>query len=329
MAAVEARIVVADRGDAGRRLDHVLARHLSGVPAMTRTSVQRWIRDGQVLVNGTAVTRVAARTAAGDVLSVTLPAPKSLAMPAEDLALDVLFEDDHLLILNKPAGIVVHPTYRHMTGTVMNGLLWRARAWPAGTRPSIVGRLDKLTSGIVVAAKGAGPHAALQRAMASARTAKDYLAIVYGNVSPPGGTIELRLARAPGDRRRVVAAADGLPSTTRYQRIARSRAPRAGLSLLRCRIATGRMHQIRVHLAARRWPIVGDPKYGEPRWRDVEDAALAERLRDFPRQALHAWRLRLVHPVSGIALEVEAPLPDDFAALSAACGLAAEFAEIS
>jgi len=241
----------------------------------------------------------------------------------------VLFEDDHLLILNKPAGIVVHPTYRHMTGTLMNGLLGYARRWPAGARPSIVGRLDKLTSGIVVAAKGAGPHAALQRAMASSRAEKDYLAIVYGMVSPPRGTIALPLARAPGDRRRVVAAADGLPSTTRYERLARARARRAGLSLLRCRIATGRMHQIRVHLAARQWPIVGDPKYGEPRWRDVEDAARAERLRMFPRQALHAWRLRLVHPLNGATLEVEAPLPDDLATLMAACGLAAELAEFA
>jgi 23S rRNA pseudouridine1911/1915/1917 synthase len=114
----------------------------------------------------------------------------------------------------------------------------------------------------------------------------------------------------------VVAAADGLPSTTRYERIAQVRAPRGGLSLLRCRIATGRMHQIRVHLAARQWPIVGDPKYGEPRWGDVEDAALAERLRTFPRQALHAWRLRLVHPVTGQEVQVESPVPDDFATLT-------------
>jgi 23S rRNA pseudouridine1911/1915/1917 synthase len=319
---MEPRVVVADRGDAGRRLDHVLARHLSGLPTVTRTSVQRWIRDGQVLVNGAAVTRTAARAAAGDVLSVTLPPPARAPMSAEELPIDVLFEDDQLLILNKPAGLVVHPTYRHMSGTVMNGLLWRARGWPAGTRPSIVGRLDKLTSGIVVAAKDAGSHAALQRAMASPRTQKDYLAIVYGVVSPSHGTIDLRLSRAPGDRRRVVTSADGSPSTTRYERIARSQTPRAGLSLLRCRIATGRMHQIRVHLAARQWPIVGDPKYGEPRWREVEAGALAERLRAFPRQALHAWRLRIIHPISGVELQVEAPVPDDFASLVEVCRLA-------
>jgi 23S rRNA pseudouridine1911/1915/1917 synthase len=323
LAGMEPRIVVADRGDAGRRLDHVLARHLSGVPAVTRSTLQRWIREGQVLVNGAAVTRTAARTAAGDVLSVTLPPPTRTPMSVEELALDVLFEDDHLLVLDKPAGLVVHPTYRHVTGTVMNGLLWRARDWPAGTRPSIVGRLDKLTSGIVLAAKTAAAHAALQRTMASARTEKDYLAIVYGAVSPPRGTIDLRLSRAPSDRRRVVTSDDGLPSMTRYERLATARAPRAGISLLRCRIATGRMHQIRVHLAARRWPIVGDPKYGEPRWRDIKDAALADRLRAFPRQALHAWRLRIAHPLTGDELQVEARVPEDFAALAEACGLPA------
>jgi 23S rRNA pseudouridine1911/1915/1917 synthase len=319
---MDPRIVVADRGDAGRRLDHVLARHLSGLPAVTRTSLQRWIREGQVLVNGGAVTRTAARTAAGDILSVTLPPPTRTPMSAEELPLNVLFEDDHLLVVDKPAGLVVHPTYRHMTGTVMNGLLWRARDWPTGMRPSIVGRLDKLTSGIVVAAKTAAVHAALQRAMASARSEKDYLAIVYGLVSPPRGTIDLRLSRAPGDRRRVVPSEGGLPSRTRYERVAQFRAPRSGVSLLRCRITTGRMHQIRVHLAARRWPIVGDPKYGEPRWRDVEDTALADRLRAFARQALHAWRLRITHPLTGEDLQVEAPVPEDFAGLAEACGLA-------
>src|SRR3954468_1902987 len=179
----------------------------------------------------------------------------------------------------------------------------------------------KPPAGLVVAAKTAAAHAALQRALASPRAEKDYLAIVYGYASPVRGTIDLPLMRAPADRRRVIAAAGGLPSTTRYERLARSRASRARLSLLRCRLATGRMHQIRVHLLSRGWPIVGDPRYGEPRWRDVRDAALAERLRAFPRQALHAWRLRVVHPATGVELNVEAPMPADLASLAAACGL--------
>ena len=290
--------LTADRGDAGRRLDLVLRRHLTGVEAATRTRVQAWIESGQVRVNGTPVHRVAARAALGDIVTVVIPpgtAPSRGPMAAEDVRLDVLYEDDHCLALDKPPGVVVHPTHAHGSGTVMNALLWHAREWPAGQRPSLVGRLDKLTSGILLIAKTAGVHAALQRTAIE----KDYLAVVYGRVNVARGEIDLRLGRDRGDRRRVVASADvGAPSLTRFERLARVAAPRAGLSLLRARLVTGRTHQIRVHLAARGWPIVGDPAYGEPRWAEVGDAALAAALREFPRQALHAWRVSLTHPVT-------------------------------
>ena len=159
-----ARIVTADRGDAGLRLDLVLRRHLTDVGAATRTRVQAWIANGQVTVNGAPVRRAAARAAFGDVVAVTLPdaAPRRV-MAAEDVRLDLLYEDEHFLALDKPAGIVVHPGYRHPEGTVMNALLWHARGWPARQRPSLVGRLDRLTSGIVIVAKTAAIHAALQR----------------------------------------------------------------------------------------------------------------------------------------------------------------------
>src|SRR5215831_20198582 len=135
------RTVVAARGDAGVRLDLVLRRHLGDVDAATRTRVQTWIEGGRVTVNGATIRRVAARTALGDVVSIVVPEPKARrAMSAEDVALDVLHEDEHLLALNKPAGVVVHPAYKHPTGTLMNALLWRARTWPSGGRPSIVGR---------------------------------------------------------------------------------------------------------------------------------------------------------------------------------------------
>ena len=164
------RILTADRGDAGRRLDLVLRRHLTDVDAATRTRMQSWIENGQVTVNGTPVRRVAARAALGDVVAVAIPvsgdARPRRAMAAEDVNLDALFEDDYLLALNKPAGMVVHPTYKHAQGTVMNALLWHARGWPPDRRPSLVGRLDKHTSGIVVVAKTAAVHAALQRVMA-------------------------------------------------------------------------------------------------------------------------------------------------------------------
>jgi 23S rRNA pseudouridine1911/1915/1917 synthase len=317
------RILTADRGDAGRRLDLVLRRHLADVGTASRTRVQTWIENGQVTVNGSRVRRVAARAALGDVVAVRLPdgAPRR-AMAAEDVRLDVVYEDDHLLAFDKPAGVVVHPTYKHAAGTMMNALLWHARGWPANQRPSLVGRLDRLTSGVVVVAKTAAVHAALQRRDLSISSEKDYLAIVYGRVNRARGEIDLRLGRDREDRRRVVASAEvGAPSLTRFERLARVAAPRAGLALLRCRLVTGRTHQIRVHLAARGWPLVGDPAYGEPRWSQVIDLTLAAALRAFPRQALHAWRVAMTHPVTRHRLLLEAPVPPDFDGLLIASGL--------
>jgi 23S rRNA pseudouridine1911/1915/1917 synthase len=319
---VDVRMVTADRGDAGRRIDHVLCRHLAGA-GTTRTRVQAWIEDGLVTVNGAPVRRAAARTALGDVIALPAAAEAMrTAMTAEEAPLEVLYEDAYLLALDKPSGVVVHPTYGHEQGTLMNALLWRARSWPATARPSIVGRLDKLTSGIVIVAKNAATHASLQRALASARSEKTYLALVYGRVNVPRGEIDLRLSRDPRDRRRVIASATmGLPSVTRFERLARVAAPGVGLSLLRCRLVTGRMHQIRVHLAARGWPIVGDPKYGEPRWSEIKDATLGSALQAFPRQALHAWRAAFTHPITREALTIESPVPRDIDELLDAAGV--------
>jgi len=318
--ASSSRTVIADRGDAGVRLDLVLRRHLRDVDAATRTRVQAWIEAGKVTVNGAPVRRVSARTALGDRLSIVLPdAMPRRAVAAEDAPLAVLYEDDDLIAIDKPPGIVVHPAYGHPAGTVMNALVGRARCWPTGQRPSIVGRLDKGTSGIVLAAKTAAIHTAAQQAMSAAE--KLYLAIVYGKV-PPRGRIDLRLHLDPRDRRRVVASpAVGARSLTRFERIARVAAPRAGLALLKCHLVTGRRHQIRVHLAASGWPIVGDPKYGEARWALVSEPLIAAALRAFPRQALHAWRLTLRHPVTGVELRIEAPVPADLVDLLALAGL--------
>jgi 23S rRNA pseudouridine1911/1915/1917 synthase len=322
---ISPRILTADRGDTGQRLDLVLRRHLADVDSATRTRVQSWIEGGQATVNGRLVRRTATRVAQGDVLSVVLPelAPRRI-MAAEDMTLDIVHEDDDVIAINKPAGMVVHPAYRNTTGTTMNALLWHARRWPAAPhpqRPSIVGRLDKGTSGIVVVAKSAAVHAALQRAMASADTEKDYLAVVYGKVNNVRADIDARLARDPRDRRRMVSSAGGAVSLTRYVRLDHVAAPRAGLSLLRCRLVTGRMHQIRVHLASHGWPLVGDPTYGETRWRRVDDTALAAVLERFPRQALHAWRVAFLHPTTGRRTIIEAPLPNDFEELLRNCKL--------
>lgn len=319
------RTFVTDRGDAGRRIDHVVQRHLAGLLGATRTRVQRWIGDGAVAVNGRPVRKPASRVAGGDTISVFTAQTAELTrqpMLPSFTALEVLFEDESLLAINKPAGVVVHPTHAHRAGTLMNALLGHARHWPAGLRPSIVGRLDKLTSGAVLVAKSAAMHAALQRAMIAAACEKHYLAIVYGRVNPPAGRIDLRLRRDSVDRRKVIASEHaGVASLTHFARIARVTARPVGLALLQCRLVTGRTHQIRVHLAARGWPIVGDPVYGEPHWSRIVDAELAGALRAFPRQALHAWRLAFVHPDTGAQLTLDAPVPSDMKALLRDSGL--------
>jgi 23S rRNA pseudouridine1911/1915/1917 synthase len=278
---------------------------------------------------------VAARAAFGDVVSIVLPEPAPRTkMGPEDIGLDVLYEDDHLLAVNKPAGLVVHPTYKHAAGTLMNALLGHARTWRSPQRPSIVGRLDKLTSGLVMVAKTAEAHSKLQRALSSTAGStpceKEYLAVVYGHVKVKRGEIDLRLAPSRTDRRRIVASATvGAASLTRFERIAHVAAPRVGLSLVRCRLVTGRRHQIRVHLAARGWPIVGDAAYGEPalspaesrHWSRIVDVELAAALRAFPRQALHASRVVFVHPVTRERVVIEAPLPADFEDLLAVTNL--------
>ena len=332
------RTFLSDRGDTGTRLDLVLRRHLANLEGVTRTRMQTWIDKGTVSINGHTVRRAAARVAAGDVLTVDIPdaaVPVRRALEPQDAPLQILFEDDYLLVVNKPAGVVVHPSHAQADGTLLNALAWHARRWPAPSereftpvegprtaRPSIVGRLDKLTSGIVLVAKSAAAHAKLQRAMASRAAEKDYLAIVYGRVSAQRGKIDLRLRRDPNDRRRVIASPTvGAPSLTHFELIAQAAAPGTGVALLRCRLMTGRTHQIRVHLASRGWPIVGDPIYGTPGRSRITDPAYSEMLSSLPRQALHAWRLAFLHPMTSARVEVEAPVPHDMRALLDALSL--------
>ena len=297
-----------DRGDDGMRVDRVLLRHLRHEKGVSRNRIQKWIAAGNVLVNGTAPPRPAWRIQSGDELRVHVAEiPRRTRPQAQAISLDVLYEDDDLLVINKPAGLVVHPSFGNASGTMMNGLLDLARSWPAGTKPALVGRLDKLTSGIVLVTKRSEIYAALQRAMNARRIDKDYLAIVRGKPSPPRGTIDLALDRDPWDRRRVtVTDRGGQPSVTRYERLSTA----GGFSIVRCRLITGRTHQIRVHLAAKKWPIVGDATYGA-----TTDAP------EFPRQALHSWRVAFRQPRTGRELVIEAPLPDDMRDLASGLGL--------
>jgi len=311
----EWRTIKLDRGDHGVRVDRVLLRHLRNEQGVSRNRIQKWIDAGDVLINGAAPARAAWRVQKGDELRIGVAEHARREKPrAESIAIEVLYEDDDLLAVNKPAGLVVHPSYRNTTGTLINGLLEYARAWPAGATPALLGRLDKLTSGIVIVTKRAEIHAALQRQMDARRVDKDYLAIVWGKPSPSRGTIDLALDRDPWDRRRItVTDRGGQPSVTRYERVSTTGA----FSVVRCRLITGRTHQIRVHLAARQWPIVGDAAYG----RKVIDPDAVETAARFPRQALHSWRIAFRQPRTGRELSIEAPLPADMKALAEAVGL--------
>ncbi len=240
--------------------------------------------------------------------------------------LEILYEDDCLLALNKPAGVVVHPTYKNASGTILNALQWYARDWPSPQRPSLVSRLDKDTSGLLLVAKTAAIHAAMQKTMKSEASEKAYLAVVYGVVEAERGDIDLRLSFDGTDRRRVLASPEtGTISLTRFERLACVDAPDAGLSLLRCRLVTGRRHQIRVHLASRGWPIVGDAAYGGPHWSRIIEPSLAAALRAFPRQALHAHRVAFTHPATRERVTIDSPISPDLDELLTRCGLRSAF----
>jgi len=217
----------------------------------------------------------------------------------EDGPLTIIHEDEWMMILNKPPGLVVHPTYKNTSGTLLNAVLWRIRG-RAGAQPGILTRLDKNTSGIVVVALTPAVHAQMQKDAAAGRVRKDYLALVRGQPEPSQGRIVLPLARDPADRRRVIVTPDGAPCETRYEVLSTDA---RGRSMVGCELITGRTHQIRVHLAARGWPILGDATYGEP------DAQLT-------RQALHAWRVSLLHPATRQPLEFEAPIPEDMSVIA-------------
>jgi len=288
-----------DRGDARLRLDQAIVRRLTDVARLSRTQVQKWIAGGRVLVDGRRPRRAATSLRPGSVVEVSLPSDAMLrARPvAEQTSLDVLYEDEWLLAVNKPPGVVVHPSYKHASGTLLNAILWRLRDDPHA-RPGIVNRLDKQTSGVLLVSRSHGMHARLQRESAAGRMLKEYVAIVTGRPRPRRGRIVLPLGRDRDDRRRVTIDPGGRASETRYEVIA----AKDGLSVLRCELLTGRMHQIRVHLAAKGWPILGDVVYGST------DARVT-------RHALHAWRLSLIHPATGQRLVITAAVPDDMRVL--------------
>lgn len=311
---------VADRGDVAHRLDQAVQRHVPGAFGLSRSRIQQLVAAGRVLVNGAPARRAAQRLAAGDVVALDAVAAARPAPPAaESLPLDVVYEDDDLLVVSKPAGMVAHPTSRQRSGTVVNAVLGRGRDGEEDWSPRLVQRLDRDTSGLMIIARRGDVHTALQRDRDD--IVKDYLAVVWGRPSPRQGDIDGALGRDPLDRRRMMVRNDGAPSQTTYAVLAHSTGEARGLSLVRCRLGTGRTHQIRVHLAERGWPIVGDQTYGHAPRRRLASPGLDRHARGFTHQALHAWRLRLRLPSSGRVIALEATVPDDMRALISAAGL--------
>jgi 23S rRNA pseudouridine1911/1915/1917 synthase len=312
-APLEAHAFTADRGDEGVRLDLVLLRYVRGRLALSRRRLQAAIESGCISVNGAPAHKTAARVTAGDRIDALLPARRRREPArAQDLPLDVVFEDEHLLVLNKASGMVVHPAYKHAHDTLFNAVLWHVG--DGCTRPRLLNRLDKDTSGIVLMSKSREAHEAIVRAMRGGAVRKEYLAIVHGTPRPARGTVTMRLRRDPNDIRRVSRAeSGGKESVTRYETLSQGTAHENPVSLVRCELVTGRMHQIRVHLAARGWPVVGDRVYGAGR------AAMEAGAGSW--HALHAWRVSLAHPITGEPLTLVAPLPDDLRTLMNAARL--------
>jgi len=324
------REVTAGADDAGERLDRALARLL---PDLSRSRLKALIEQGLVSGAEGTISDPSQRVKPGQTFAIILPDPVSADPEPEAIRLDVLHEDDAVIVVDKPAGMVVHPAPGNPDGTLVNALLAHCGASLAGIggvrRPGIVHRLDKDTSGIVVAAKTEPALAALQRQFAERSVDRAYWAVVWGLPVPLAGEIEGAIGRHPQDRKRMaVVRRGGRAALTRYRTVRRVG---GAASLLECRLATGRTHQIRVHLASRGLPLIGDPVYGRGRGSgggggartggggtaagaSAEARAVAA---GFRRQALHAWRLGFDHPETGERFVFESELPQDISLLIA------------
>ena len=291
----------------GARLDAALARLF---PEYSRSFLARLIDEGRVRVNAAPAARHSQRVRSGQQIEVDVPPAAPSAVVSQDLPLTVLFEDEDLVVIDKPPGLVVHPAAGHADRTLVNALLFHVKDLSGiggELRPGIVHRLDKDTSGVMVIAKNDAAHRALTAAWSAVK--KEYIAIVYGKPKTDRGTINTPIGRDPGHRKRMAVVKVGRAATTDYVVIESLRY----VSLLRCTLRTGRTHQIRVHLKHLGHPIIGDALYSGPQWRGIPDKRVQKAIASFPRQALHAERLTI--PNVGT---FEAPLPQDMSELLAA-----------
>ena len=280
-----------------QRLDAFLA---SSLDELTRSQATRLIESGAVTVNGKAVSK-SYKLTGGEDIAVTLPAPEPVKAVAQDIPLDVVYEDADVIVVNKPSGMVVHPAPGHADGTLVNALLHHCAGSLSGVggalRPGIVHRIDRDTSGLIIAAKNDAAHRFLSAQLADHTLARTYECIVVGALREDSGTVDAPIARHPTDRKRMAVVQGGRPSVTHWEVIARY----PGFTHVRCRLETGRTHQIRVHMAYLGHPILGDTVYGAKK----EVAGLTG-------QCLHAVGLRFLHPRTHEAVELSCPLPEEF-----------------
>lgn len=307
--------IVVPPGKKKERLDLFLVRHIENA---TRNKVQRAIKQGFVLVDGHTA-RPSHLVGPGEVIQVTLPRPPPHETSPENIPLEILFEDEHLLIVNKPAGMVTHPAYGNYSGTLVNALLYHCRRLSGineAMRPGIVHRLDKDTSGLMVIAKTDFVHAALAKQFMARTVEREYRAIVWGVFKRCSGSIEAQLGRSKSDRKKIAVVESGRHAMTTYKVLEQF----PWLALVSLRLLTGRTHQIRVHLSHIDHPVLGDPTYGGRRivWGPHtvrQKAEVQHLLQILRRQALHARTLGFVHPATKQKVFFESELPGDMRAV--------------
>ena len=315
-APIHERRFTADRGDERLRLDQAVMRRLADEPGLSRTRVQRWLDAGLIAVNGVVGRRASSSLRHGDEVVVTLPKSRVRKVHApEALDVPVLYEDEWLVVVSKPAGMVSHPTGRLQSGTLFNALLHQARAWDDATsRPGLVHRLDRDTSGVLLVAKSRAVHARAARILATEHATKTYLAVVIGR-PPEEATLTYPLGKISDRPPRVGVVEDGWPSVTWVQRLQSTWPMPDGLALLECTLGSGRLHQIRAHLLAAGWPVAGDGLYRSAKAEAKLSAGTRAQVDALGGQALHAWRLTMPHPMTGAELDVTAPVPARLQAL--------------
>lgn len=307
----ETRTAVLASETAGWRLDRALA---AAVPTLSRERLKALVSSGEVTVDGRQERDPARKVKGGEAVSVIIPPASPSEAISQDIPLDIRFEDDHLLVVEKPAGLVVHPAAGNLDGTLVNALLHHCAGRLSGiggvARPGIVHRIDKDTSGLLLVAKTDRAHAGLAAQFAKHTIGRRYLAVVAGLPTPPAGRIETNLARSEANRQKiaVVSPPRGKHAITHYRVLE----PLRGAALVECRLETGRTHQVRVHMAHIGHPLLGDPVYGQGR-----QAELCRRL-GFQRQALHAAELKFEHPISKEILTFESVVPPDIQELLSA-----------